>query len=80
MKSQRRGDASGAGNCCLKAHVRHSGSVPRNVEMTGGTVIRISSRELDISPMSVKSVERGSRHIKRLNTVPEHVFTHRGDL
>ena len=56
-----------------------SGSVLTNVEMTGGTAIRVSFRENGSPPLSARFAGRVSRRTKRQNTVPEHVSTHQGD-
>ena len=74
-----RGAACNAREHCLRKHGGRSGSVPGNVEMTGGTATKISFKEKSCQPMSVNSAGQDSYHTRLQNTVPEHVSTHQGD-
>ena len=56
-----------------------SGSVLTNVEMTGGTAIRVSFRENGSPPLSARFAGRASHLTNRQNTVPEHVSLHQDD-
>ena len=71
--------ANSARRCCRRMFGKPSASVLTSAVMTGGTAIRANFRVNGSPALSVRSAGGGSHRTKTQNTVPEHVFTHRGD-